>query len=403
MKINPFKAIIFDDYFIFNGKRDFMCLKLFPLMNEGAFMQITDILKEDIFLSQNEQFCIQINYNGTEKHFIFSINFVKNEIFSDFESIDNKFEEINEKFDKYCLKKQNPKKIFYNFFSGNDNFKLQQKGNQLLLKEPGMMKELLNIANFEINLYNLELAPNFFIILDDLAIKMGLNLDIFIFIKNENNTSKLKAFLLYREQNSYKFTEIIEKLENINEFKVMLEKRIFSRRLMASFFFRRLIMSSERLYSNDVKQFIIDYFNPVSPIKDIGNISEENQDKLIDRHLDCVDEIEGLNLNMERIGDNSNAKFKEYCCNYPSGKFLDSRKLFFDTGDEILVLIQKLNISVLTKFFRIFSNKRILKLIFVYKEELQELLKYMKRKKDNLYELVSLDELCVPDNPLLIH
>ncbi len=399
MRLNPFKVDFLKDLFVFHEKNDFMFLKIYSINKLSSLNMIMNLAKEKMTDFNDLYYCLNIHYDGKEKKHYFSINSKWNGEFYKISDVDALFHELDSKLGDRINPVPNPyTDLFFLPFHGVENFLVRIARNRIYLHDPSSKEILQILAMFEVNLNNIEIFPTFFKLIDDLALKMKINIDINIMFKNENKQSYMNGFFTFVEKKEHKFNEILEKLKNTNEFNVILKECQLQKKDIVKLFIRRMIGNQASYTTLDALQFFSKYLVEDSettnglPSKD--SIPKTDLPSDIDAgNLPCSGDVkEGPPdflppLSIEEIQDAAVRAFQAVIKREgDGGKFLDSKSSVFDDGTRIFAIIHGLSVNGLYVLLKRHINKRTFKFFFVDPEELTEFTRQLAPSLENMCE-----------------
>ncbi|MEX2726233.1 MAG: hypothetical protein Q6353_003200 [Candidatus Sigynarchaeum springense] len=351
----------------------------------SSINKIIQIINEKIVLLHDLYFCLNIHYDGKEKIHLFSVNARWNGNFYKIDNVESAFHEIDSKLGDVVNWILNPyKDLYFLPFYGINNFLIKMTKNRICLYDPSSKEILQNIAFFEINLHNLQIFPNFFKLIDDLALKMKLNADINLLFKYENKQAYIDAFFTFAEKKIYFFNEIYDRLTETNEFNVILKESQVQKKDIVKLFIKRMIKGQGSYVAVDALDFFSKYLvlekKATNMFISKGEIVAENSSKKNDARIVSVSE--SLNddhhgsiipLSQGVIDDASIYAFQAMVDREGNdGKFLDSRNSIFDDGTRIFAIIHELSVDGLYSLLKRYITKRIFKFFFIDREELSE-------------------------------
>jgi hypothetical protein len=405
MRLNPFKVDFLKDLFVFHEKNNFMFLKIYSINKTSNLKIIMNLAKEKMVNFSDLYYCLNIHYDGKEKKHYFSINSKWNGEFYKISDVDSLFHELDSNLGDRINHVQNPyTDLFFLPFHGVENFLVKIARNRIYLHDPSSKEILQILAMFEVNLHNIEIFPTFFKLIDDLALKMKINIDINIMFKNENKQSYMDAFFTFVEKKEHKFNEILEKLKNTNEFNVILKECQLQKKDVVKLFIRRMIGNQASYTTLDALQFFSKYLVEESgntnglpskdgiPKTDLPNNTDAGS-LVGSEKVNVPPQDSFLPLSLEEIQDASISAFQAVIKREGDhGKFLDSKSSVFDDGTRIYAIIHGLSVKGLYLLLKTHINKRTFKFFFVDPEELSEYTRQLAPSLENICKSVVLSE-----------
>lgn len=387
-----------------------MFLKIYSINKASSLNMIMNLAKEKMIDFNDLYYCLNIHYDGKEKKHFFSINSKWNGEFYKISDVDLLFHELDSKLGDRINTVQNPyTDLYFLPFHGVENFLVKIASNKIYLHDPSSKEILQILAMFEVNLHNIEIFPAFFKLVDDLALKMKINIDINIMFKNENKQSYMDAIFTFVEKKEHKFNEILEKLKNTKEFNVILKECQLQKKDVIKLFIRRMIDNQASYTTPDALQFFSKYLveepetTNVLPSKD--GIPKTDLPKKSDagNPICSKDVKEGppeslLPLSGKEIQDASIRAFHAVIKREGGdGKFLDLKSSVFDDGTRIFGIIHGLSVKGLYVLLKRHINMRTFKFFFVDLEELSEFTRQLAPSLENICETAVLSDLVPGD------
>ncbi len=410
MRLNPFKVDFLKDLFVFHEKNDFMFLKIYSINKASNLNMIMNLAKEKMLDFNDLYYCLNIHYDGKEKKHFFSINSRWNGEFYKISDVDSLFHELDSQLGDRINPVQNPyTDLFFLPFHGVENFLIKIVRNKIYLYDPSSKEILQILAMFEINLHNVEIFPAFFKLIDDLALKMKVNIDIDIMFKNENKQSYMDAIFTFVEKKEHKFNEILEKLKNTKEFNVILKEYKLQKKDVVKLFIRRMIDNHAYYTALDALQFFSKFLfvesETTNGLPSQGGTPNTELPKKYDPEYHDCSEVEKesppgslLPLSIEKIQEASIRAFQATVSREGNdGEFLDPKQTIFDDGTRIFAIIHGLSVEGLYVLLKKYMNRRIFKFFFVDPEELSEYTKQLAPSLDNKCETTVLSDLVPGD------
>ena len=374
MILNPFKIAISRNNWIFYDDSNGMCLKIFEMndsISTSDFISWLEIIARNF---DDLHFVLDFNYENSHKKVFFSFNIMK----SDYKSLNN-FLSKNMDSGKYLsyIEDVKLKKAYYSLFNGIENGNFRMKSERVKIIEAGKNVDLLNLAFFKVNLHNFNrFFDDSFEIIQDLVKKLGLNLEIMFFLKSKNQKLRMESYLIYKEERDIIFYDTLNKLRDIKNFQIFIEKIKLNKKLLASFILRRSFTENMELlkgFAPIMEKFL--YIDKKDK-KFIQNILKENDNIF----------LEG-DLNFKEVPKKTLTKFHALKNEF-NGIYIDLKHQVIETKEKIILLIFGLNFKVFFLLLEKYGDKKIFRLMFVEAKELIEFKKHF----PNCIENISLEE-----------
>lgn len=411
MKLNPFKFDFMKDVFVFHEKNDFIFLKIYIINNASDLGKITSFANEKMILFQEIHYCLNIHYDGVQKTCYLSVSAKWNGDFYKIDAVERIFGQMDAELGEHVGVSLVPsQQLYYTPFHGVNNFLLKIDGNKISLHDPASRELLQQAGMFEINLHNIEIFPTFFKLIDDLALKMKIKIDVNVLFRYENNRVYMEALFTFIENRVHRFNEILEKLSSTNEFNVMLKKVEIQKRDIARLFVKRMIGDTARYTTIDGLKFFSTYLfdSPINtcPVPASSTPSEtvpvetgSASPPVPKKAIDAKPVISTCPLSNETIAgvskDAFHAAIKRECS---GGAFLDREQLLFDDGSRILAAVHALSVKGLYQVIKEHVSDRRFKLFFVDRNEMAEFNRRLGSSLENVCEAVPLPETMIDDD-----
>ncbi|MHA1749939.1 MAG: hypothetical protein ACTSYF_15010 [Promethearchaeota archaeon] len=315
MLINLFEIKSVDDWIVFSGKNRCMCLTFFQINKPLSIKEIFESLFKNTEIYNYDCYkAIQIHYNKNQKHIFLSLNLVTEDIINKLKKINKSLESIKKRTDIRTEPDLQLENVYFNILRGVDDFKLRFNKNNIEMKSILNNRVLLNLAIFEIKLYNLTLVPNFFTLLNDLAIKLDLNIDLLFMVKYNNKTVLLKSYLIYSEANKVRFQDTIKRLKGLNDSEIMLKELKMSKKLLSKILLRRPFSADGFFPIDDFTDFLIRHVKLNNLNKPSGLFNEKIEAiELNDLHNGDVIKIYNEFDDLNAIDEDNGVDNEIYC------------------------------------------------------------------------------------------
>ncbi|MHA1748439.1 MAG: hypothetical protein ACTSYF_07325 [Promethearchaeota archaeon] len=434
MNVNPFNPNVNGEYIYFEHNAKMMKVFLINLLLKDGLTDFIQELVEESSNSNHVHYCLHIQYNKDTFKFFFSMNQITNNLNPINEQVSDFLKFLKRR--KSFIKDSNSKKTdlernYFSLFRSRyvSSFKYN-KDTIFLLNSSG--KKIGNVAIYKIKLGNLEFIKNFFELIDDIGYKMRLNIDVMIFFWSKNGVLYFSSFMIYNEENEQDFNSTIARLNEIDALKVMLELTKPKKKLISSLFLRRLSIKNAEPASFDLKKYLFNIIekkikNKTVLTKKVDDINAKNDVDIVfskkqgtqdiihndnyiididedfnandedfnandedfnanDEDFNANDERQKFNMNIFNIDSVNREKFNDLIkSSFKNEKLIKINDEFIEHENFIFLLINGLNISEFKKLINLYKNKKIICLIFLYRNELEEFQRIMPAKVDELY------------------
>jgi hypothetical protein len=395
MRLNPFSPGIDGGLISFQDKSKHLLIKMVELQSGGHLENILQNCAVPSNQVNETQECIQVRYSSGIKRIFYSISILYDDSVTNRQDIEN---ELTALFDK---QKGNETKDIIDFqvvyaspLNGDTDLLLKLVKNSVISVNPVNKEIHGTFAIFSIIIFNLEMYPEFFSFIEDVAVKMNVRLDIYFFIKRHVQKPRITLYLLIHGKNIRSLDEILKNLQKTDEFKAVSSKVKASKSLLASLFIRWHVHDQFASTLDNITEFIKKHpcfaMDVLTPPLNAGVVPSANGFQGLDTPL-CLCTTLPDKIAIQRFHD-AIAKLGE------KGTFLDDLSWIADHGRRIF-LVHMIDASALKNLLQNNSVEVVFELVFTDPIELDEFSRILPSRVDGLYSTSTLDDFSSDGEP----
>lgn len=238
MRVNPFSMGTFSNMVMLKENKRSMFLHFVPINDMKDFLTTV----HGVFLSPTAgldvRSCLETWYRKDGKHHAGVVNLVLETDKLDASQVDQLLHKVGK---NTLTRKEDVVNRYFSLFEGLQRFFLRIEGNCLYLHDIDSKECILHLSFYDVSMQSLKHLKDFFNVIHDLSEKMGLMLDMQVFIHHGDNFIKSKTILIYKERNTYQFKSVTRKIKELHEFGVVFSESRLDKRFLSSLLLRRWI------------------------------------------------------------------------------------------------------------------------------------------------------------------